>query len=182
MTLKTALIVQPSSSRNRIESQSISLSTGNRAVFSVGKLRFLFSLLIFLGMLHMWYNSWLKPGLQDSGGLFFSFASSALVAHSAWKVISPGICGLISDSESLDFSKNCSPYLFFQFLCFPLLDLHLPRRTRESWLFLSHLCTIDNTVIKTLAGLHCISSPRQCLLSVHPVLCCQLQARDLTGL
>lgn len=78
--------------------------------------------------------------------------------------------------------KIAPPTNFFQFLCFPLLDSHLPRRTRESWLFLSHLCNIDNTVNKTLAGLHCISSPRECLLSVHPVLCWQLQARDLTGL
>lgn len=173
MALKTALVVQPSSSRNRIESQCISPSTGPCWV-SRWKAQVYFFLINF-----SWYVAYVVLFLAETwsvypGGLFFSFVSSALAAHSAWKVISPRICGLISDSESLDFSKNCSPTYFSQFLCFPHLDSHLPRRTRESWLFLSHLCNIDNTVIKTLAGLHCISSPRQCLLSVHPVLCCQL--------
>lgn len=104
-------------------------------MFPVGKLRFLFFLLIFLGMFHMWYNSWLKPGLQNSGGLFFSFVSSALAAHSAWKVISPGICGLISDSESLDFSKNCSPYLFFPILMLSPLGLAFAQENQRKLAF-----------------------------------------------
>ena len=138
MTLKTALVVEPNSSRNRTESQPITLSTGPCCVSSQKTQTYFFL------TNYSWYIAYVVLFRVETWSVrfrrfIFQLCQSTLAAHSAWKVISPRIFGLISGSESLDFRLLPLP-IFAHFLCFPLLRLHLPRRTRESWLFLRHLC------------------------------------------
>lgn len=138
MTLKTTVVVQPTSSRNRTESQSVTLSTEPCYVSSQKAQTYFFLIN------HSWYVAYVVLFTVETWSLrfrrfIFQLCQSTLTAHSAWKVIYPRIFGFISGSGSLDF-RFLPPSIFAYFPCFPLLDLHLPMRTGESWLLLRHLC------------------------------------------
>lgn len=102
MTLKTTVVVQPSSSRNRTESQSVTLSTEPCYVSSQKAQTYFFLIN------HSWYIAYVVLFTVETWSLrfrrfIFQLCQSTLAAHSAWKVIYPRIYGLISGSGSLDF-------------------------------------------------------------------------------